>query len=369
MDWLGKLSSATELNQTLSATERFVKACERLAQAPDGSRNAELTKVAFIGGTLIQAEQVQQHWVEKQLLEACEQNDYVKDASEEEVLRVARIQIEAGKAAEPTRPKDSAPAEGSENPLFKAVVPVGKIGSLPKASELIKGVIYEDSLVFLIADPNVGKSFMALDLAAHLASESHWHGRPILKNVNTVYITPEGTGNLYKRVAAWEKMNGKTMTGIDFFPFGIKVGSQGWEYLKDYCNQTQPGLIIIDTWSRNNGGRDENGQADTSLAIEQLDQLRHAAEGATILVLHHLNKMGEIRGSSTLEGAADTVIKLADPGHGVLNCWFHKQKDGDKNDKIGQFRLEEVVLDPDNDVTSVVFTPVNPIPWEGRNND
>lgn len=371
MDWLGKLTSAQELNQTLSAVDRFTEACQRLAETPSGSRNQELSKVAFIGGTLIQSEQAQQHWVEAQLVAACEANDYVKDASEEEVLRVARIQIEAGKKAEPARQPQQdaeAPELGDENPLFKLAVPVGKIGSLPKAKELVKGVMYEDSTVFLIADPNVGKSFMALDLAAHLATENNWHGRPILKNVKTIYITPEGTGNLHKRVAAWEKLNNKTMDGITFFPFGVKVGSRWWDYLIDYVRQTQPGLIIIDTWSRNNGGRDENGQADTSLAIEQIDNLRNAS-GATILILHHLARAGNLRGSTTLEGAADTIIKLADPGHGVLNCWFEKQKDGDKTERIGQFRLEEVILDPVNDVKSVVFTPVNVIPWEGKTND
>jgi len=361
MDWAAKLKSARDLDQTLSAVDRFKKAVERLAGTPRGERNQELTKVAFLAGVMIESDQIQEHWAKGQLLEACRENEYVKDASEEEVMRIVNLQVNEGRQAEPADNPDEV------NPLFKMVIPVSKIASLPQSEWMIKGLMYKDSTVFLIADPNVGKSFMALDIAAHLGTERSWHGREIKENVKTIYITPEGTGNLHKRVAAWEELNGKTMDNIEFFPFGIKVGSRQWDLLIDYAVKTKPGLIVIDTWSRNNGGRDENGQADTSLAIEQLDKLRNAT-GATLLILHHLNKMGQIRGSTTLEGAADTIINLADPGHGILNCWTTKQKDGDKG-HVGQFRLEEVVLDATTDATSVVFTPVNPIPWEGKNND
>lgn len=349
MSWVDKLQTARELDQTVSATEGFREAVMRLAVLDEG-RNNELNKVAFIGGTLVSAGKAEQWWVEQELRDACEQNNLIKDDGETAFQKTLESGLKNGLAVEPEH----------DNPLHKMAVPVGRLGSLPPAKWLVKDLFQENSLVFLVAEPGVGKSFMALDLAAHLSDKPDWHGKPIHKNVETIYITPEGTGSLNNRRLAWEKVNRCSMSGITFFPFSLQIGSPSWDFFIDYADEKQPGLVVIDTLSRNASGREENSNSDMAAVVAEFDRLREVC-GCTVLVVHHLNKgVGGPRGASSLIGAADTVIKIADRGDGIINGFMLKQKDGPEN-HLGQFRLKHVDLN--NDVSSVAFTPVPNIPW------
>jgi len=362
MDWAAKLKSARDLDQTLSAVDRFKKAVERLAETPRGERNQELTKVAFLAGVMIESDQIQEHWAKGQLLEACRENEYVKDASEEEVMRIVNLQVNEGRQAEP------ADDPQSENPIYKLAISASRLGTIPKAKWLVKGVLKEKSLAFLIATPGCGKSFMALDLAAHIADQREWHGREIEANGKTVYITPEGAESLDDRRLAWEKENGRTMSDdVIFFPLPINIGSTMWEYFVQYCEDIKPSVVIVDTLARNTPGQDE--VKDMGPVVAHFDDLR-VRTGCTTIVVHHVNKaFGEMRGSSELDGAADTVIKLArpDPQVPVMNAWITKQKNGPEY-HLGKFRLSEHEINENGD-TSVAFVALPDIPWEGKNND
>ena len=90
----------------------------------------------------------------------------------------------------------------------------------------------------------------------------------------------------------------------------------------------QPVLIVLDTLARLMVGGDENSAKDMGLAIEGIDRLRKETS-ATILVVHHTRKDGQIeRGSNALRAAADVMIeckKFDDQGDVVFEC--KKMKD------------------------------------------
>ena len=358
--WMDRLQSAEVVEKRLSDLERFNKAVERLAQVQPGQgiRNTELNKVAFIGGTLIRAGKCEQWWVENELREACEANDYIKDDGEDAFQKTMASGITSGKQTEPEH----------TNPIYKMALPSSRLGSIPPAKWLIKGVIQEKTIAFIISPPNVGKSFMALDLAAHIADQDHWHGRAIQANGKTVYITPEGAESLDRRRVAWEKYHNKTMSDdVVWIPDAIHVGSSMWNSFVEYCEDIKPKVIIIDTLARNTGGSDENDTGSMKAVVAFLDALRISI-GCTIIVVHHVNKSaGAIRGSSSLEGAADTVINMASQGDGLpINVWLTKQKNGRK-DHLGKYILHEVNVSEDE--TSVVFIPQPVVPWEMESTD
>jgi hypothetical protein len=80
-------------------------------------------------------------------------------------------------------------------------------------------------------------------------------------------------------------------------------------------------------------GGDENSARDMGIFIAGCKRLRKET-GATILIIHHTGKDGQLeRGSSALRGAADTMIALRNES-GVIHLTCEKQKDGPPFEQI-----------------------------------
>src|SRR4029079_9871616 len=54
-----------------------------------------------------------------------------------------------------------------------------ELDDLPKPEWLVDGALPARSLILLFGDTGVGKSFLALDWAASIATGTAWHGRPV----------------------------------------------------------------------------------------------------------------------------------------------------------------------------------------------
>jgi RecA-family ATPase len=87
----------------------------------------------------------------------------------------------------------------------------------------------------------------------------------------------------------------------------------------------QPTLLILDTQARVTVGAEENSSRDMGQFVDALDELR-SHSGACILVVHHEPRNGEnLRGSTALEGAATTIIRVSKDGN-VVELTNPKQK-------------------------------------------
>ena len=74
---------------------------------------------------------------------------------------------------------------------------------------------------------------------------------------------------------------------------------------------------VIDTQARVTVGADENSAVDMGHLVVAADKVR-AATGACVLFLHHEARAGEnMRGSTALEGAAATLLRVAKDGSRV----------------------------------------------------
>ncbi len=71
----------------------------------------------------------------------------------------------------------------------------------------------------------------------------------------------------------------------------------------------QPVLVIIDTLARSAVGVEENSAKEMGGFIGACDALRMALQ-TSVLVVHHTGKSGDIRGSTALYGAADSVLSV-----------------------------------------------------------
>jgi hypothetical protein len=195
---------------------------------------------------------------------------------------------------------------------------------------LIDGWLVKDTLAGLVAPSGACKSFLAIDWACRVATGSLWFGRNV-KQGAVFYLAGEGRTGLRKRIAAWEKHNGISISGAplylaDSLPFLCDEVSTATVisaiqevadaiFLTSGCD---PELIVIDTVARAMSGANENSSEDMGKFIGALDWLR-SRWGATVLTVHHTghdpSNQERGRGSSAYKAALDSemVIKPGDP--------------------------------------------------------
>ena len=199
-----------------------------------------------------------------------------------------------------------------------------------------------------------------LDMAYAIAQGREWHGRRT-KQAPVLYICCEGAGGFDKRILAATKIHNppgahfavlavpvtlsKEATGND----GVETVIEAYQELAANAQADTPGLIVVDTKARATAGDDENSTADTMTFIEQRVGVIAQATGAAIAVVHHPNKDGGIRGSSSLEGAADVVLRAARGDNGEPRpLKSTKVKEGEEG-PLFSYDLDIVALDVDAD--------------------
>jgi len=227
------------------------------------------------------------------------------------------------------------------------------LDKIPPVRWLIDGLLPEDAIALLYAEPGAGKSFIALDWAAHLATgKEAWQGRALRPDTRVLYIYAEGAPGLRKRRDAWctyHHGGAKIGTNLMFLVRAANFLSlahwdpsveaeDDWTELLGIVAELRPHLIIVDTMSRAIPGKDENDQATMSLLVDRIDHLRETSHGATVLLIHHANAGGtRERGSTVIPGAINTRIWLNQEN--ILKVT--KQKD-DQEPVLGRVELTPV---------------------------
>lgn len=214
------------------------------------------------------------------------------------------------------------------------------------ALPLIKGILDQGAMTILYGESNAGKTFVAMDIAYHIANGLPWAGRRTAA-LPVLYIAAEGGKGARKRAAALMARYGAA-AGFWFVmhPINLLRADADLKPLIDAVRVTGQafGLIVVDTLSRAMAGGDENASTDMGAMVKHLDVLR-SATGAHLMAVHHSgkDKAKGARGHSLLRAATDTEIEIAD---GVIAVT--KQRDLDGSFSSG-FALDVVTLGVDRD--------------------
>lgn len=204
------------------------------------------------------------------------------------------------------------------------------LAHLPPPSWLIEDILPQGGLVALCSDPGEGKTFLAIDWALSIASGRDWNGRKVVEGP-VVYVIGESPGGMFKRFGAWQQVNGQCKAK-NFFVVKEPVQLHKESEAKSLTNVLEaaglnPSLIVFDTFARCFVGGDENSSKEVGEWVHAALKLQNTY-GATVLLLHHLTKKtGQLRGSSAMKGATETVIRLEKAKGGAVRVECERQKD------------------------------------------
>ena len=254
-------------------------------------------------------------------------------------------------------------------------VPWDQIGSLKPRDYIVKGWADKSCFSCLYGPSNSGKTFLALDLAIHIAMGWPWHGNRV-KQGGVIYIAPEGGYGLRERLDAAKHFYSLDDKVVPFLliPEEIDLCHQDTDakLLIDAVNLTgkqfEAGiiLIIVDTVSRSLQGGDENSSQDMGSFIANCDKIRKGTS-AHVMGIHHTGKEQArgMRGSSLLLAAVDTAIKVEhNEKTGNRVATIDKQRDHALAKPIS-FTLEPVQIGTDEDgdpTTSCIVKPTSETP-------
>lgn len=216
---------------------------------------------------------------------------------------------------------------------------------------LVEDLLDQGAMSVLYGESNTGKTFVAMDLAYHVASGRPWGGKQTERRC-VVYVAAEGGIGARKRAAALQAKYGPCPGFLYVLaPVNLLDPNSDLAPLIELLRSVDRlGLIVLDTLSRVLAGGDENSSIDMGALVRHFDAIR-TATSAHLMVVHHTGKnlAKGARGHSLLRAATDTEIEVSAEGIRVT-----KQRDLEKR-SAAKFGLETVVLGQDarrKDVTS-----------------
>lgn len=165
-----------------------------------------------------------------------------------------------------------------------------------------------------------GKSFLTIDILAHVASGRKWLGKETRQGP-VFYICGEGRHAIPRRIKAWETEHKTTIpynsflmsgTRMDFSPESVRDMILEIDALHNQAGP--PAVIVIDTMARAlPGDADENSSKDVGSFIDECDRLQSKYQ-CVVLIVHHTGHADSAskraRGSSAIKGAMDVEILI-----------------------------------------------------------
>ncbi len=240
--------------------------------------------------------------------------------------------------------------------LRAALRPIADIRPVLTSRYVIKRWLDAGASSVLFGASNVGKSFLALDLAMHVAAGRDWQGHRVRSSGRAIYVAAEGGHGFSNRIEAIRRTDPELVHeayGFSLLPTALDLCASGdGQALLDAIGEPWPSLVVIDTLARSMGSGDENTARDMGQFIRNLDLIREKT-GAHVMIVHHSGKDGTkgARGSSSLRAAVDTEIELTRTDD-VVQAEAVKQRDMPCG-ALFAYRLQDVTIGLDEDVDEV----------------
>ncbi|WP_249694365.1 AAA family ATPase [Stappia sp. WLB 29] len=240
----------------------------------------------------------------------------------------------------------------------------------PSLSWLVKGLLVDGGLSTLYGPPGTSKTFLAVDMALHIAHGREWFGLKT-RRTGVVYVSGEGGPGMRRRMKAWrQERDGDPTAPFAMVPQSVNLfdDDSGADLLISDILECRArsggeiGLIVLDTLSRMIGSGDEDRARDMNVIVQRAEKIQRET-GAHVLLVHHTGKDKDrgMRGSNALLGAVDAALEVARFETGLCELKIAKVKDGGDLTSF-KYELSQAVLGEDADgdeITSCVIAPAD----------
>lgn len=180
---------------------------------------------------------------------------------------------------------------------------------------VVDGLIPRTGLTVLYGESNTGKTFVALDMACHIAAGMPWRGMDVEQGV-VIYVAAEAPESVKRRIWAWKRHH-----GVEHLP--VLVVQSSVDLLNGDCDALvalvaqvardhgRVAMMVLDTLARSMTGN-ENSPDDMGRFVAACGKIREAGE-THVLVVHHSGKdtARGARGHSSLRAATDVELEVA----------------------------------------------------------
>ena len=258
----------------------------------------------------------------------------------------------------PTEAYERGPRSAPRPPMIREIEWFDDVSPVLTSTYLVKGLLDGGSMSVIYGPSNSGKTFFALDLAYHVAANPAWRDRRV-ENGAVPYLAAEGGNGITNRITALRQAHDRRdiplalrRAGVDLLHPEADV-PRIIDLASEIGKKAKLVLIVIDTLSRVLAGGDENGPADMTAFVKNVDRIRHAT-GAHIMIVHHTGKDAArgARGHSSLRAATDTEIEISADEAGNRTAVVQKQRDYNGGETF-HFRLSTIDIGVDQDGDTV----------------
>ena len=177
------------------------------------------------------------------------------------------------------------------------------------------------------------KTYAALDLAVCVADGISWLDMPTTQG-SVLFIDEESGRDRYLRrlrsilqghLIDWDiPLWAINLAGIDFQKLDDCLS------VENLIIQTKAKLVFIDALVDIMPGLDENTVRETQPILLRLRKIA-AQQNCAILLIHHSNKNGNYRGSTTLRNSVDCLVKImSDKDSSFVSFAVEKNRDGEQ---------------------------------------
>lgn len=243
-----------------------------------------------------------------------------------------------------------------------------ELEQLPPLRWLVKRVIPDAGIGAIYGESGTFKSFLTLDLLAHISNGKEWFGNRV-RAAPAVYVPFEGQGGIPNRIKAWRlaqtiqrhpdllivlEPDADVTSGIAVVidPLNLREQADRDKLVATLIDcGWAGGVLCIDTLAHASAGLDENSSA----MAEMLSIFRDMQQrlGGVILLVHHSGKdvTRGMRGWSGLHAAMDFVVECQrDKDDPALAAEFvlTKVKDGTTGTRA-PFHMQTVQIGIDYD--------------------
>jgi len=202
---------------------------------------------------------------------------------------------------------------------------------------LIDGVIPLRSVNMFFGEFNIGKTFIAMDMAAHVSIGKPWIGKDTMEG-DVLYIASEGDpGNMGVRMEAWrESQQIEFPVPMLFYTDVVSLIKDAEELIAgSVARGLRPRLVVVDTLAMALDDNENDNQVMNDL-IKKLRSLQeYEVDGEVFeiawLLVHHTGwEKGRPRGGSSMPAGLDYILGLEGLTENTVKLFHYKAKNSAK---------------------------------------